>query len=126
MPPRCAQALLHTTLFDLWRRGFLEIVEPKKGEQQLVQAENGPEPAILDTYEREILDEFVTPRTLSKLPSQARLVSLSKNRTRELEPILQDELLLMPDEVRAHAHSVAWLAATFLLLLADTSSAWLW
>jgi len=84
----------------------------------MVQAENGPDPAMLDTYEREILDEFITPRNLSKLPIHAKLISLSKDRARELEPILHDELLLMPDEVRAHARSVAWLAATSLLLLA--------
>ena len=100
-----AQALLHTTLFDLWRRGFLEIVEPKKRQQQMVQAENGPEPAMLDTYEREILDEFVTPRSLTKLPSHAKLVSLSKDRARALESILHDELLLMPDGARAAARS---------------------
>ena len=111
------RALLHTTLFDLWRQGFLEIVEPKKGTQQMVQAGDGPDPAALDQYEREILDQFETPRNLTHLHREARLVSLAERRARELELPLQDELVLMPAEARARARSVAWLAVTSLILL---------
>ena len=76
------RALLHTTLFDLWRRGFLEIVEAKGGAGQMVRAEDGPDPSTvrLKEFEGEILGEFETPRTLTGLQNDARLVALADRR----------------------------------------------
>jgi uncharacterized protein (TIGR04222 family) len=112
------RALLHTMLFDLWRRGFLGIVEAKGDTRQMVRAEDGPDPSKLDKYEREILDVFETPRKLTGLLNEARLVALADRRALDLESPLHDELLLMPGEARSLARSVAWVAGTLLVLLA--------
>ncbi len=111
------RTLLQTMLFDLWRRGFLQIVESKEHTQQMVRAEDGPDTSALDEFEWEILAEFETPRRLTGLHDEAKLAALAGRHACGLESSLRDELLIMPGEARSLARSVAWLAATFLLLL---------
>jgi uncharacterized protein (TIGR04222 family) len=103
-------------LFDLWRRGFLEMVESPGGARQLVRARHGP--MALDDCECDILSAFDTPQTLAGLPHQARLLASAQRRARALETTLRDELLLMPDTVRVQALVIAGLAAMGLVFLA--------
>ena len=112
------RALLHTTLFDLWRRGFLAIVEAEGGSGQMVRAEDGPDPSSWMSTSATSWTSSRPPEGSKDCTDEARLVALAERRAGELESPLRDELLLMPGEARSAARSVAWLAGTLLLLLA--------
>ena len=113
-----SRAVLHTMIFDLWRRGFLRLdATAIRGGPQISVAEDGADFSELTEEEGEVIAALGTPRELSSLNRVATLAGLAERRTAELEDTLRDEGLLMPEGTRAQARSIACLGAAVLSLL---------
>jgi uncharacterized protein (TIGR04222 family) len=113
-----ARGLLQSTVFDLWSRGFLALDEPGDGPRRFVRSDSGPDSSELDGFERDVLDQFKSPRPLATIGTDAELVGLALEEAVEVESVLEDDLLLMPAGARSTARWLGLLAALMLFLFA--------
>ncbi len=113
-----APRLLAVVLFDLCRRGYLQMLPAAERGPMIARPEGTGELGLLDEFERAIFEEVKSPRSILELRRDKQIASLTQAYCAKLEEPLKDDLLLMPPEYQREAFRLGWSAAACLLLLA--------
>ena len=112
-----ASLTLGTIVFGLWNRGYLKVETPDKGKPYLTKADSYPDIEDLSPIERAIFVPFRNPNSNKASSSVAAHLATVKRFGKDLEPALQDELILMPEESRQAARQLFWQAAPWLIMV---------
>lgn len=108
---------LGTILFGLWNRGYLKIETPDKGKPYLTKADSYPDIEDLSPIERAIFVPFRNPNSNKASTSALAHVATVKRFGKDLEPVLQDELIMMPEESKQAARQLFWQTAPWLIMV---------
>ena len=112
-----AMKVLGVLLFDLHRRGYLTLIEYKKGKFHIARGRHYPDEARLTRLERAVFDRIKIPIDASLLRADKELMAPVEEYCEELDEALREEQLLMPAECRSRANVYAGEAIAWLLLL---------
>ena len=113
-----APRVLAVVLYDLCRRGYLQILQDGKRGPMVGRAPQVGELDLLTDFERAVFDQIRIPRPLGDLRRDGQLALLTKQFCKQLQEPLENDLLLMPEVCQAQAFGVGWAAAFCLLALA--------
>jgi uncharacterized protein (TIGR04222 family) len=110
--------VLAVVLYDLCRRGYLQILQAGVSGPSIGRSEGTGELGLLSNFERAVFGEIKGPRPVEELRTDRRLAVLSEQYCTKLEKPLENDLLLMPEDCKSKALRLGWHAALCLLVLA--------
>ena len=113
-----APRVLAVVLYDLCRRGYLQILRAGERGPMVGRSEGVGQLGLLSDFERAVFGEIKIPRPVVELRKDGRLAVLTEQYCAKLEEPLEDDLLLMPRQCQTEALGVGWAAAVCLLILA--------